>query len=119
MAKIKITEAAMRNLIKRVIKESNMSHQIVEIEMEDVELLNGEITSFGLSANVSKYGDGDYDINNYKLSQDSYDPQLKKEIEEWAMNNLYIIDDKLVDQFELDNEIAYDEHNEYYPEDID
>ena len=66
MAKIKITESEMRNLIKIVIKESNMSHQIVEIEMEDVELLNGEITSFGLSANVSKYGDGDYDIFLYR-----------------------------------------------------
>ena len=120
MAKIKITESEIRSLIKRVIKETtNMQSEIVETEIENAELLNGEIASFGLSANITKYSDGEYDINKYKLAQDSYNPQLKKEIEEWVMDNQDFVDEKLIQQFEIDNEIAYDEHNEYNPEDID
>lgn len=117
MAKIKLTESELRNLIKKVINESSPTPTTtVQIELEDVELENGEYASFGITGKLYYYKDGDYDIDNLWLTEGSYDVDLEIEIEKWISDNRNIIIEKIFEQAKIDDEIAYDQAHEYDPD---
>lgn len=98
----------------------------VEADFE-IESKTGDIISFTIEGE-SEYGDsgiGSYEfwgergfdtnkgyvVNDYRLKEDSYDPEYKEEINDWIKHNYDIIDEKftniLSDKTPGDNDIDY------------
>jgi len=121
MARIKLTEGELRNIIKKVINESFSKKPINEASglqtqhmVADLETPDG--LAYSVDAILYPYPDGSYEVGDYKLADGSYEEQFKEEIENYILNNETQVEQGIVDQADQNDEYAQSEHDEYNPE---
>jgi hypothetical protein len=119
MAKIKLTESELRGIIRKIISErQNKINESNNKRIVNVDFETDEFIPFTISAKIYNTN-GSYeltDIDDYWLSEGSFDPMFKTEIEEWIINNETKVENKILDVASDEDDTFDDNQTEYNPE---
>jgi hypothetical protein len=111
MARIKLTEGELRNIIKKIINESSSSIR----SKVYTDLTTDDGIEFTVQGIVEKYPrEGEYTVeDNYDIDTE---PQFRADVENYVNNNEELVKQALVDAADKNDEYAQSEHDEYNPE---